>query len=58
MKRAALLLIATALIAATPPQPKKMILDSEACTKAASNAGVEGDIAFDLATDAKGLVTG
>lgn len=53
MKRAALL-----LIAATPPQPKKMILDSEAYTEAASNAGVEGDIAIDLAIDAKGLVTG
>lgn len=58
MNRAALLLMAPVLIAATPPQPKQVILDSEAYPEAARNAGVEGDIAFDLAIDAKGVVTG
>ena len=58
MKLMALLMLAQAVIAATPPQPKKVILDSEAYPEAARNAGVEGDIAFDLAIDAKGVITG
>ena len=58
MKLMAFLMLAQAVIAATPPQPKKVILDSEAYPEAARNAGVEGDIAFDLAIDAKGAITG
>lgn len=58
MKLMALLMLAQAVIAATPPQPKKLILDQEAYPEAARNAGVEGDIAFDLAIDAKGVITG
>ena len=58
MKLMALLMLAQALIAATPPQPKKLILDQDAYPEAARNAGVEGDIAFDLAIDAKGVITG
>jgi hypothetical protein len=37
------------VIAATAPQPKKVILDQDAYPEAARDAGVEGDIAFDLA---------
>jgi|LauGreDrversion2_6_1035139.scaffolds.fasta_scaffold184986_2 protein TonB len=58
MKLMALLMLAQAVIAATPPQPKKLILDQDAYPEAARNAGVEGDIAFDLAIDAKGVITG
>ena len=58
MKLMALLMLAQALIAATPPQPKKVILDQDAYPEAARDAGVEGDIAFDLAIDAKGVITG
>jgi len=58
MKLMALLMLAQAVIAATPPQPKKVILDQDAYPEAARNAGVEGDIAFDLAIDAKGVITG
>lgn len=58
MKLMALLMLAQAVIAATPPQPKKLILDQDAYPEAARNAGVEGDIAFDLAIDAKGIITG
>lgn len=58
MKIFALLMLAQAAITAAPPQPKKVILDSEAFPEAARNAGVEGDIAFDLAIDAKGVITG
>jgi periplasmic protein TonB len=58
MNRMALLLLAPALIAATPPQPKKVVLDQEFYPETARDAGVEGDIAFDLAIDAKGAVTG
>jgi hypothetical protein len=52
------LLIAQAVIAATPPQPKKVILDQDAYPEAARDAGVKGDIAFDPAIDAKGVITG
>ena len=58
MKLMALLMLAQAVIAATPPQPKKVILDQDAYPEAARDAGVEGDIAFDLAIDAKGVITG
>ena len=58
MKLMALLMLAQAVMAATPPQPKKLILDQDAYPEAARNAGVEGDIAFDLAIDAKGVITG
>lgn len=58
MKLMALLMLAQAVIAATPPQPKKLILDQDAYPEAARDAGVEGDIAFDLAIDAKGVITG
>ncbi|WP_310474498.1 TonB family protein [Sandarakinorhabdus sp.] len=68
MKRAALLLMTPALIAANlsaapqsapiPPQPKKVVLDADAYPEAARDAGVEGDIAFDLDIDAQGMVTG
>lgn len=52
------LLMAQAVITAAPPQPKKVILDQDAYPEAARDAGVEGDIAFDLAIDAKGVITG
>ena len=58
MKLMALLMLAQAVIAATSPQPKKVILDQDAYPEAARDAGVEGDIAFDLAIDAKGVITG
>ena len=58
MKLMALLMLAQAVIAATAPQPKKVILDQDAYPEAARDAGVEGDIAFDLAIDAKGVITG
>ena len=58
MKLRALLMLAQAVIAPTSPQPKKVILDQDAYPEAARDAGVEGDIAFDLAIDAKGVITG
>ncbi|WP_303810525.1 TonB family protein [Sandarakinorhabdus limnophila] len=58
MKLMALLMLAQAVIAPTSPQPKKVILDRDAYPEAARDAGVEGDIAFDLAIDAKGVITG
>ena len=58
MKLMALLMLAQAVIATTPPQPKKVILGQDAYPEAARDAGVEGDIAFDLAIDAKGVITG
>ena len=58
MKLMALLMLAQAVIAATSPQPKKVLLDQDAYPEAARDAGVEGDIAFDLAIDAKGVITG
>ena len=58
MKLMALLMLAQAVIAPTSPQPKKVILDQDAYPEAARDAGVEGDIAFDLAIDAKGGITG
>ena len=58
MKLMALLMLAQAVIAPTSPQPKKVILDQDAYPEAARDAGVEGDIAFDLAIDAKGVITG
>jgi TonB family protein len=54
----ALLMLAQSVIAAAPPQPKKVILDADAYPESARDAGVEGDVAFDLTIDAKGLVTG
>lgn len=65
MLRAGLLLMAPLLLAAapaapiapTPPLPKKVDLGPDAYPDAAREAGLEGDIGFDLQIDAKGVVT-
>ena len=46
------------LLAAAPPQPAKLMISEADYPEAARNAGVEGDVAFDLLIDAKGKVTG
>lgn len=46
------------LVAASPPKPAKVPISEADYPEAASNAGVEGDVRFDLAIDAKGKVTG
>lgn len=52
------LLLAGSPQPATPPQPLKMLLTAADYPEAAREAGVEGDVAFDLLIDEKGKVTG
>jgi TonB family protein len=46
------------LLAASPPTPKTIMLDAADYPEAASEAGVEGDVRFELDIDAKGKVSG
>jgi periplasmic protein TonB len=46
------------LLAASPPVPNKMLISEADYPEAARNAGVEGDVAFDVLIDEKGKVTG
>lgn len=57
MKRT-LLALSPLLLAATPPQPTRVPITERDYPEAAREAGVEGDVAFDLLIDAKGKVTG
>ena len=56
MKRRVLML-APLLLAATPPQPKKIALTPEDYPEAATNVGAEGDVGIRLSIDAKGAIT-
>ena len=62
MRRALIILVsvlmAPLLVAAIAPLPAKVAISDADYPEAARNAGVEGDVAFDLLIDAKGKVTG
>lgn len=49
--------LALLLIAASPPLPKNVKIGAEDYPEAAREAGVEGDVRFTLAIDAKGRVS-
>lgn len=51
------LLLPAPLLGATPPQPAKVMISEADYPEAARQAGVEGDVAFDVLIDAKGKVT-
>lgn len=57
MNRAVLMLVPL-LLAATPPQPKRIALTPEDYPEAATNMGAEGDVGIRLAIDARGAITG
>ena len=52
------LLLVPLLMAATPPQPSKVMISDADYPEAARMAGLEGDVAFDVLVDEKGKVTG
>ncbi|WP_017666841.1 energy transducer TonB [Sandarakinorhabdus sp. AAP62] len=52
------LILAPMLLAASPPQPRKIAIPVEDYPEAAASVGAEGDVGLDLAIDAKGVVTG
>ena len=53
-----LLALTPLLLAATPPQPRAVQISDVDYPDAAREAGVEGDVSFDLLIDAKGKVSG
>lgn len=58
MSRRALLALAPLLLAASPPAPRVVKIDAADYPAAAAEAGVEGNVRFDLEIDAKGKVAG
>jgi outer membrane biosynthesis protein TonB len=56
--RTALLALTPLLLAASPPLPKKTVIDVDAYPESATLIGAEGDVGLDLAIDARGQVAG